>query len=793
MNDLKFAIRMLFRKPAGVAIIIATLALLISGAGLALGFIQHETNVWVPFPKSKEIVRLWRFDHKKPEQEFPAAVYAGLKDQVTGLEHIAAIKYDNPKIMTGVGLPTRVTTWKVSAAAFEVAGIQPLLGRVFTAEEERSGEVSPIVLSYELWEEKFGNKKDILGQTITLEDQPRTIIGVMPDGYEYNSMFYAADAWIPGNFESAARPKEQVSIIGRLKPGTTSKQLQAEVAAIAPPIEKAFKQNHDYAAGIATARPYPIDKTFRTAEVPAVVIVTAIPLFVLLIACFNIANILLARMLARRKEFAVRSSLGAARPRLVRQLLIESVVIAVAGALVGMIFTFWFRDFAEARGLPVEFSRLVFVAMLALAIVIGLFAGWIPSLRATGGDLNSALKSGESGSRENRRFRSFLVTGQVAMATALCIAAALLVRSYVNRKNFDPGFDVANLLHASASHSNNKAYEKSDARLLWTKQAKERISEIAGVEEIGVSSTAPVDRWPISLSFRHRDEPDSSRGQRIRVTLVSPNYFDMVNVPILRGRPIEDTDRRGTESVALVNQRFARMHFPNQDPVGKQIRLGIKEKPNLTIIGIVPDRRNLGRRENLGAELYLSANQYAPKWASVSFLIKTRADPGQVTDQVHRAIRSVDPALPTYRPYPIRQRMDRTAARDVEGIYAVAGISAFGLLMAILGIYGIISHFVVARTREVGVRMALGASRAAVRNLILRQGMKLVTAGLVVGATIAGGITIGLRELLFGVPSYDPATYLTVAAAIALTALLAGIFPARKAARIQPMEALRHD
>ncbi len=793
MNDLKFAIRMLFRKPGGVLIIIATLALLIGGAGLALGFIQHEMSAWNPFPKSNDMVRLWRLDRERPEDEFPAGIYADLKKEITGLEHIAAIRYANPKNMTGVGQPVRVTTWEVSASAFDVAGISPKLGRVFTADEERSGEVSPIVLSHELWEEKFGSKKDVIGKTITLEDVPLTIIGVMPDGLEMNAMFYAADAWMPGNFESTAKPRERVIIVGRLKSGTSLKQLQAEIAAIAPPIEEAFKKTHDYSAGLAEARPYLISKSFDHVEVPMVIIAIAIPLFVLLIACFNIANILLARMLARRKEFAVRSSLGAARSRLIRQLLIESVVIAIAGAVTGMLCGGWIGNLGEAKGLPIEFSANVFAAMFALAVVIGLFAGWLPSLRATGGDLNSALKSGESGSRENRRFRSILVMGQVAMATALCIAAGLLVRSYLNRKNFDPGFEVANLVNASVYLSGNKAYEKSDAKLLWTQQARERITEIPGIEEVGISSTPPIDRSPISLSFRHRDEPDSSRGQRIRVSLVSPNYFDMVNVPILRGRAIENTDSVTDEGVALVNQRFAQMHFPGQDPVGKQIRLGNVEKPNLTIIGIVPDRRNLGRRENLGAELFLSANQYSPRWASINFLVKTRAEPSQFTDAIHRAMRSVDPALPINHPYTMQRRIERTVSRDVEGIYAIAGISVFGLLMAVLGIYGIITHFVVARTREVGVRMALGASRAAVRNLILRQGMKLVVAGLILGAAIAGGVTIGLRELLYGVPSFDPPTYLTVAAVIALTALLAGVFPARKASQVQPMEALRHE
>lgn len=793
MNDLKFAIRMLFRKPAGVLIIIATLALLIGGAGLALGFIQHEVSAWNPFPKSNKMVRLWRLDRERPEDDFPAGIYADLKKEIKGLEHIAAIRYANPQIMTGVGQPSRITPWQVSAAAFDITGISPQLGRVFTAEEEHSGSVSPIVLSNELWEEKFASKPDVLGQSITLDGKPHTIIGVMPAGLERNALFYACDAWLPGNFESTAKPRQRVTIVGRLKHGTSLKQLHAEISTVTPPIEKAFNDAWDYSAGIAKAQPFSISKDFQKIEVPMAIIATAIPLFVLLIACFNIANILLARMLGRRKEFAVRSSLGAARPRLIRQLLIESVVIAVAGAFAGMLCGGWIANLGEAKGFPIEFSHNVFLAMFALAIVIGLFSGWIPSLRATGGDLNGALKSGESGSRENRRFRGFLVMGQVAMATALCISAGLLVRSYTNRKNFDPGFDVSHMLTASVYHSGKKAYEKSDARRLWTQQTEDLIAEIPGVEEVAISSTRPVERWPISLGFRHASDPDTKRNERIRVTTVSPNYFDMVNVPILRGRGIEDSDRVTDESVALINQRFAQMHFPGQDPVGKQIHLNIEGNPNLTIIGIVPDRRNLGRRENLGAELYLSTVQYSPKWASTSFLIKTRAEPSQFSDAVHGAMRSVDPALPVNRPRTLQRRIDSAVSRDIEGLYAVAGISAFGLLMAVLGIYGIISHFVVARTREVGVRMALGASRAAVRNLILRQGMKLVIAGLISGAFMAGGITIGLQELLYGVQSFDPATYSTVAAAIALTALIAAIFPARKAAQVQPMEALRHD
>ncbi|UCF17752.1 MAG: ABC transporter permease, partial [Phycisphaerales bacterium] len=393
---------------------------------------------------------------------------------------------------------------------------------------------------------------------------------------------------------------------------------------------------------------------------------------VLLIACFNVANILLARMAARRKEMAVRSALGAGRWRLIRQLLTESVLLAFCGGLFGLLGATWIAGWAAAKGVPTQFNSVVVAGISAATLAIGLAVGWVPAWRAAHGDLVKDLKEGggsASGGLERHRLRSFLVAGQVAMATVLCISAGLLVQTYLNKKHFDPGFETRNLLSVSVSLSQS-AYKTPDRRLLYCEQVLERIRAVTGVEEVGVCSTAAFDRLVFPMSFRLENDGDQwwKRGRRVNLSIVSPNYLKMVNVPVLRGRALTDADRRGSAPVALVNQSFVEQFFALTDPIGRQFGLRVEDRDQwFTIVGIVPDQRNLGIEEDLGAEAYLAHRQVAPRWASYFFLARTKAAPGPLGDAIRQAVRSVDNNQPVSNPFTAESRMEEARRRDVQG------------------------------------------------------------------------------------------------------------------------------
>ncbi len=791
---------MLWKRPGGTIVIICTLGLVIGALSLVLGVIQHERSAWLPFPDADHLVRLWRISKQTQGATFPASVYAELQRRVQGLESIAVLGSSGPYVLTGRGERRSLYGQRVTASVFKVTDVQPVLGRTFSPEEEQTGEERLVVLSYGTWQTVFDRAESIIGDSIRLNEELYTIVGVMPKGYGQNVLFYGIDIWLPRNFGSPARAGDWVPIIGRRKKGVTQSQLQAELDVIVPPILKAYAASQNRTRSFGSVSVFSLDKQFGRVDAGAVVFITIIPLFVLLIACFNITNILLARMAARRKEMAVRSALGAGRSRLIRQLLIESVLLALCGGLFGLLGATWISGWAAAKGLPTQFSSVVLGGVLAITFAIGLAVGWLPAWRATRGDLVKDLKerSGSaSGGVERHRLRSFLVAGQVAMATVLCISAGLLVQTYLNKKRFDPGFETKNLVSVSVYlRQSESAYEIPKRRLLYCEQALERIRTVVGVEEVGFCSTATIDRFVLHMEFRLENDGDQSkRNRRVNLSVVSPNYLKMVNVPVLRGRPLTDKDRRGSGLVALVNQSFVEQFFTETDPIGRQLGLNVEERDQwFTIVGVVPDRRNLGSKEDLGAEVYLSHQQVATR-SEYFFLARTKAAPVLFSDAIRQAVLSVDNSQPVSKPFTVESRLkQRKAIRgNIKRTQAMVAIGLFGLIMAVLGIYGVVSNSVVERTHELGVRMALGASQGDILHFIVKQGMKLTLLGLGVGVVLAVGTTFSFSRLLFGVGTLEPTIYLLVSLILAGTAFVASLLPARKAAKLDPMVALKYE
>lgn len=794
MNDLKYALRQLRKNPGGNAVVIGTLALLIGVLSLAVGVYRAEQKRWMPFADADRLVRLWRLGDGSPGDNFPCEVFLGLARRCQGLESIGAIGGPGSRTVTGLGEPRRLSAINVSPAALQSLALKPVAGRLFRPGEEGAA-VPPVLIAQDVWTEIFASAADTVGRTMLIDGVEHVVIGIMPPGAAHNAVFQGLDLWLPGRFKAATNQDHWVTIVGRLKPGVSHRQLNAELAAVVPPLESEYRARQKRQFKPAYGAAYPLDKQFHRVDADDIFLIAVVPALVLLIAGFNIANVLLTRMIARRREFGVRSSLGATRARLIRQLLIETTALAVVGGAIGMGAAFALSRWAYTLGFAVAFTPGVIGTALGLSILIGAAVGVLPALRATRGNLNRDLKGGLGSDIHRHRLRNLLVGGQVAMATALCVTGTLFMRSYFKKQDFNPGFDPSRMV-GIAIQPRKDIHDTLPKRRLFARQIAERLRSVPGVEQLAISTSSAVNRNPFTLSVDFAAAPAGQHTfNRVRATAVSPEYFGTVNLPILRGRALTDNDRAGSPRALVVSESFVRHHLPEIDPIGTRVKLNLTsvKDPWTTIVGIVPDRPNVGFRRDFGPEVYVAFEQSAPRWGDFHFLATVHGPPAIVAQALRDAARSVDPRVAVPPPQIMSDRLDRVVRRDTGPIKAFAAIGIFGLGMALLGIYGVVANAVVERTHEIGLRLALGADRGDTIRLLLKQGLSLVAVGLLAGLGLSAATTSAINGMLFGINAIDPATYLGVAGIFLATALFAGLVPARRAARVQPMEALRHD
>jgi putative ABC transport system permease protein len=800
-QDLRFAVRMLAKNPGLTAVAVLCIALGIGANTSAFSVVNAILLRPFPYADPERIVG-FHMTNLRREIDEGSPSYLELLDfreQSTSFSQMAAYG-DRSLVVSGTEEPERVLGAMISANLFPLLGEQPMLGRNFREDEDRPGAPAVILLGHDLWMRRFDGDPGIVGRAVMVNSTAHTVVGVMKPRFRFPD---DNDAWVPlaPLVHTELRADRGYAVLARLKPGITLEQAEAEVKAIAGRLEKLHPDtNTGWSAMVRSLRDELADGNVRL----VVLTMQGAVVFVLLIACANVANLLLARATARQREIAVRVAFGAGRWRIVRQLLTESVLIALLGGVLGIVFGYWGVRWIEAS-MPAEdgppywirftIDGPVLLFTLGMAVLTGLLFGLAPALQAARTNLNETLKEGgrgSGGSVRRNRLRSGLVVGEVAMALVLLVGASLFVRSFLKLQNASAGFKTENLLTMRIYLPGDR-YEQPEPKTRRVEDVVRRLEALPGIEAVGVSNTIPLGGGGSGGGLMLDGKP-FPRGEEPNIfwTGVTPHYFQALDVPVLRGRGF--TDREGMErsALALVNETFAKRFFPNAEVLGRRFR--VQEEADMgwiTVIGVVRDLRDDDIDDEIMPSAYLPYPYLATR--STGLTIRTAFDPARATAPVRGEIRASDPELPVYEVYTMEQVRQQGfwEYRFFGGMFSVFG--AIALFLASIGVYGVLSYSVSQRVREIGVRVALGAQRRHVLRLIIGQGLSLALTGVGFGLLGAFAVTRVISSLLYDVSPTDPVSFGAIALLLTAVAWLASFLPANRALAVDPLEALRNE
>lgn len=797
-QDVRHAIRLLARNPGFTLIVMLALAL---GVGsITTTFSVAETYLLrpLPFREPDRLVHVWETDRKQGWDTLRVSVpnFLDWRDQLASFEDLAAFNY-TVENLTGGTEPEEIAAARVSANAFRVLGVEPVLGRGFADGEDATGRGDVVVLAHRFWQTRFGDDPAVLGRTLEIGERAHTIVGVMPP--EFVFPLPTTQFWIPRELDTAAftRDRGLAQVVGRLQPGVTMAQAQTELDGLMRRLEGTYPEIADRGANVVPLRAA-LNFAYDILRVMSVVLLAA-NLFVLLIACANISILLLGRGLARTREAAIRFALGAWRGRLVRQFLVESVVLALAGAAAGLLFAVWGTGLAAAS-IPDDLYRVGEVTVsgpaLIFSLAVSLFAalafGLLPALRSSGADLAEAVRQGSlttTATRGTLRLQTALVVGQVGFSVMLLTGTALLIRSYQNLQRADVGFDARNvatmrMIPPASRYDSPERVEQFHQNLL------REASRVPGVTAVATVNYLPLNHETnmVELGVPGRDVTRDGRAPSAVTLTVSPDYFTVLRVPLRAGRAFTDADRLGAAPVVIVNEALAARLWPNADPVGQRITLKGQEVP-FTIVGVVGDTKHQDIAERPASQVYLA--QYQFPWTYLRLVARAAGDPAIVAPSLARAVWRVDGRLPVTEIRSLEQVVAEFLLPQRALSTTLVGLALGSLLLAIVGLYGVLSFFVARRTREIGIRMALGAAPTAVIAMVVRRGLALTAIGLAIGLAGAFGLGQVMSSLLFGVSGADPLAFAIVATVLLLVAAAACYVPARRAARVDPLMALR--
>ena len=798
-QDLRYAFRTLGRNPGFSLIVVLILALGIGANTAIFSFVNGVLLSSLPFPQPERLVVL---GERNPEKPGGLSVVSprNLEDwekQSKTLEQFGAWRDWRFKIKTPDG-PDLVSAGIASPDLFAALGITPAAGRLFLSEDNQPGRDHVVLISYGYWQSNFGGSSGVIGQPIVLDNESFTIVGVLPQSLKVLGLG-RFNVWAPVSVDPDQYLERYVRnrrVYARLKEGVSIQQAQAEMDGISQQLAEQYpKDNAGWRVTVASLH----DAQVGSVRPALLVFLGAVGL-VLLIACANVANLLLARAAARRKEFAIRAALGAGRACLIRQLLTEAVVLAVLGGAAGVLLAFWIIDLFVAispGNIPrldqVKLNGAVVVFALLLSLLTGVLFGLAPALGSSRVNLLEQLKEGHRGSASGvgSRLRGLLVISQVGLALVLLVGAALLGQTFVRLITLEPGFNPQNLLTVQVFLPMDRYKDGNQVAALY-KRVTEEFRSIPGVRSVGATSAGPEfgGREPVDFLVEGKSAPASGEYPRARFYNVGPDYFYTMQIPLLAGREFTDRDTPEAPAVAIINQTMARRYFAGEDPIGKRVLL-VREKSSVEIAGVVGDVKRFEVDDVIEPEIYWPYMQM-PRWATY-FAIRTDSDSGTMVSAVRSRMAGLDKDVPVLNVSTLDQ-MVAVALKEPRFNIAMIGVFAgLALLLASVGLYAVISYSVAQRTHELGVRIAVGAGQTDIFKLIVGQGMLLTLIGVTIGLAASLVLTRTISSLLFGVSATDPVTFAGISLLLILVALLACYVPARRAMKVDPVVALRHE
>jgi putative ABC transport system permease protein len=806
LQDLRYGVRMLRRNPGFTCVAVLTLALGI-GANTAIFSVVNAVLLRsLPYRDPDRLVRVSYYRERLGIDFALGAEFLEWRDQAKAFEQIAAYRFDTADL-SGDGEPERLAAGRISADLFATLGVAPALGRPFTSAEEIAGGPPVVILSDGLWRRRFGGDPQVIGRAITLDGQSRTVIGIMPDGFRFSEK---PELWLPLALDVTENLNRKqivrVGVIARLKTGVTPEAARADLSVILDRQQQAFPKIYSRYVGLQVRVTELIESLVGNVRLALLVLLGAV-VCVLLIACANVANLLLARSAARQKEMAIRAAVGAGRLRLVRQLLTESLLLSLLGGAAGLLAAKWGVKLLVAMSpdwiARIEESRVdgrVLGFTCAVMVLTGLLAGIFPALQASKADVNETLKAQSTigGARSGRgglqRALPALMITELALALVLLVGAGLMSKSFLRLLDVPKGFNPDGVLTLVLSPNPAKYPDGSPQRNAYCREALARVQALPGIQFAGLASKTPLEGVYELMWFQIEGRPpfEQGEGPTVDVNLISPDYFQTMGIELRAGRQFTIQDETAPPRVIIINETMARRLFPNENPVGHRLLMG---KAPRTIVGVVSDTRHLSLDQEVRLEVY------QPSGSARNLAV--RVAPGQnnpasisvLAAAIRNQVRSIEPNEPVNQVVALDDRLSKS--RAVAGrrfqVLLLGIFAAVALVIATVGIYGVISYAVSQRTHEIGIRMALGAQVGDVLRMVIWRGMRLTLISVVVGLAASLALTRVMKNLLFQVKTTDPATYALIALLLVGVALIASYIPARRATKVDPLQALRHE
>ncbi|HEY4564718.1 MAG TPA: ABC transporter permease [Thermoanaerobaculia bacterium] len=810
LQDLRYSLRTLLKSPSFTIVAVLALALGIGANAAIFSVVNGVLIKPLPYGNQDRLVRVFAqfLGQDMPKSNMSPPEFFDFKGRNRVFDEIAA--YADWKVnLTGVQDPERLPSTYATAGLWRILGVPAALGRTFTDQEDQKGHDTVVVLSHDLWQKRFGSDPKIVGKLLTLGGHPYEVVGVMPQGFHFPSK--EAQLWLPFGFDPAnpgERSAHYVSVLARLKPGVSLQQAQGEVSAIARQIQAENQKNGFYPAASGWgALVLPLKEDIVGEIRSALFVLLGAVSFVLLIACANVANLLLVRADVRQREIGIRAALGAGRGQIFRQLLTESVLLGLAGAVLGLILASWSIHLVLALN-PPNIPRLDEVSALEprvigftflLALLTSILFGLLPALQTSKVSFQETLKEGSRGTtrRAGLYVRRFLVASEIGLSLVLLIGAGLLIRSFMRLQQVDLGFKPDHLLTVQVTPPRTKY--PGDELLVLYNQFLQQTRAMPGVQSAALVSQVPLGdmKWTGNFEIEGRPLGPNDVPPEVSWRSVSPGYLETLKIPVLQGRSFTPQDgivTPTTSSLAVIDQAMARHYFPQESPIGKRLILGSAKAADadtrwLTIIGVVGNAKQEGPGAEERPVIYVNYVEHVP----MSLVVRSTGDPELLASPIRTTLRNLDPDVPTSQLMTMDQRIHDSMSRPRFNLMLLSLLASIALVLAVIGIYGVLSYTVHQQSHEIGIRMALGADRGTVRSMVVGHGMKLTALGLIAGIVTALALTRLMSSLLFGVSSTDLTTFAGVPVLLAVVALAASYFPARRATQVAPMVALREE